>query len=574
MGPSGAVKTSLLAILSGRVKASHGHVLLNGLVVKKRLKSMVGYVHQDDLLMGNLTVRETLRYAAMLRLPSSTSYPEKMAKVDFLLKQLKLSHCADTLVGEVGISKGISGGERKRLGVAIELLTDPPILLCKYSEFCVNTLQVDEPTSSLDAKTALDVVKTISQLAKQNGTTVIMSIHQPRSDIFEILDDLMLMSRGKIAYFGPCQNVCPYFAKIGFPMHDNYNPADFVMDLITEDLFAAHISKKSRTEQDERIKKILNSYEQSVIEQSALSSPLIKEHLAQEERKLPKRQRSSWLTQFLVLCMRGFLNQWRDYKYTKTKMVQQVIYAILVGFFYFQTANDQKSVQSKLGLLFFVITNQWSNSLGTPSSMFREERPHFFRERNAKCFSISSYYFARLFSDLFLMVIHTVLFGSIIYALAGLNPAVDRYLMFMFIILTLSNTAHSVGTLLAIVIPKAEISVIIMPFISTTLHIFSGFYRNIEQIPPFLSWFLWVSSFQYGFKAIIINEFGGRELECPPAPEECAFPTGEFILDHYGMNTVLTSVWPNVAILFGISVVVRIISFLCMKYLLKSNTAA
>ncbi|KAF0972059.1 hypothetical protein FDP41_009755 [Naegleria fowleri] len=557
MGSSGAGKSSLLNILAGQVKPTSGKVIINGLIVKQRLKSLVGYVYQEDMFMENLTVRETLRYAALLRLPSSTSYAEKMAKVDHVLQLLKLDVCADTLIGEPGLTKGISGGERKRLSIAIALLTNPPILI------------LDEPTTCLDAKTALDVVDTISQVAKRHNITVIMTIHQPRSDIFEKLENLLLLTNGRVAYFGSTSKVCKYFKKITFKMNENYNPADFVMDLITEDTHAIFAQEKTLQSEQERISKIVQNFEE-------MKNKIIPSlHDTFQEYSLPKVERSSWMTQFFVMFVRGFLNQWRDFKYTKIRIVQQIIYAILVGCIYFQTKNDQNSVQNKLGLLFFVVTNQWSNSFGTPISTFRGERLYFMRERGAKCFSISSYYFGRLLADLLLIVPHPVVFGTIIYLLAGLTLTAERYLVFIFIVFILSQTSHSFGTMLAILVPRSDIATMILPPISTTFHVFSGFYRNIEQIPVWLSWFTYCSPFNYGFKALIINEFQGRRIECPENPNEiCRFPTIDFILDYYGMNNDLLNMWFNIAIVFGISIGMRIIAFISLKYFVKSRKGA
>ena len=136
MGPSGSGKTSIMNILAHRVKQSGGDIKVNGEKVEKHFRSLIGYVQQDDILMGNLTVRETLRYAAMLRLPRDMKLKSKMKKVDAVMEELGLSGAADTIVGVSGITRGISGGERKRLSIAVELLTDPSVLFSKFLSNC------------------------------------------------------------------------------------------------------------------------------------------------------------------------------------------------------------------------------------------------------------------------------------------------------------------------------------------------------------------------------------------------------------------------------------------------------
>ncbi len=162
MGPSGAGKTSLLNILAQRVRRFKADaILVNGKPVTKSFRSLSAFVQQDDVLMGNLTVHEVLTYAAFLRLPATVSPKEKMQRVEDIIVELGLEKCRKTRVGFPGLSKGISGGERKRLSIGVELLTSPSILF------------LDEPTTGLDSKTALNIVQTIRKLALAGRSVVV-----------------------------------------------------------------------------------------------------------------------------------------------------------------------------------------------------------------------------------------------------------------------------------------------------------------------------------------------------------------------------------------------------------------
>jgi ABC-type multidrug transport system ATPase subunit len=200
--------------LAQRVKTYGGEILCNGEPVGKSFRALSAFVQQDDVMMGNLTVREVLRYAALLRLPSYIPIKEKLKRIDDIMDELGLTTAADTKVGVPGIRKGISGGERKRLAIGIELLTEPSVLF------------LDEPTTGLDAKTALNVMETIKKIA-QNGRTVILTIHQPRSDIFTLFDGLLLLARGKTAYMGNAHDAKQYFANLDLHCPELYNPADY-----------------------------------------------------------------------------------------------------------------------------------------------------------------------------------------------------------------------------------------------------------------------------------------------------------------------------------------------------------
>ena len=183
MGPSGSGKTSLLTVIAGFVDQSHvsGNLLVNGerTQVGKRL---VGIVFQDDMMLPALTAFETVKFAADLRMPRRCSDAERTEACDAILNELGLAHVRDQLVGGAA-RRGVSGGERKRLAVGVELVTRPALLL------------MDEPTSGLDAAAALSLMRTLRTLASR-GQTVVAAIHQPRTTVFDSFDHLVLMSKG------------------------------------------------------------------------------------------------------------------------------------------------------------------------------------------------------------------------------------------------------------------------------------------------------------------------------------------------------------------------------------------
>lgn len=225
MGPSGAGKTMLLNALAGRLRAHSkasrysGNVYYNG----KRndfssLRTSGCYVTQEDVLFEHLTVRETLKFAARLRLPtlSKEQLEERIGRV---VENLGLENCQNVVVGGVK-RKGISGGQKKRLCIGIEMLSDPSLLF------------LDEPTSGLDSSLAYDVLEVMIKLAREKRT-VICTIHQPRSQLFALFDQLVLLSAGQIVYHGPAAYAQQYFASIGHPCPWQFNPADFFLDLVS-----------------------------------------------------------------------------------------------------------------------------------------------------------------------------------------------------------------------------------------------------------------------------------------------------------------------------------------------------
>eukprot|EP00908_Phaeocystis_cordata_P017597 Transcript_28954.p1 GENE.Transcript_28954~~Transcript_28954.p1 ORF type:complete len:307 (-),score=106.59 Transcript_28954:315-1142(-) len=209
MGPSGSGKTTLLNALAGQIKWSKKASLTGTLLVDGEPAGGAGtapgvrqaYVRQEDIFYTQMTVRETLMFAARLRLPSNVSIDEKRDVVDNLLRKLSLVKAADTIVGDAK-RRGISGGERKRLSIGCELIGSP------------NLLFLDEPTSGLDAFQAQQVVALLKLLASE-GTTVISVIHQPRGASFKMFDDLLLLADGQLMYSGPAARAASHFARLG-----------------------------------------------------------------------------------------------------------------------------------------------------------------------------------------------------------------------------------------------------------------------------------------------------------------------------------------------------------------------
>ena len=205
MGPSGAGKTSLLEVISKQSKSgiAKGNLYLNGNKVDiKTIKKFSGFVFQEDVILNTMTVKEALFMSAYLRLPEEISMEEKMKRVDNMISLLHLEKCKDTIVGD-SLMKGISGGEKKRLSVGMEMIMNPSIIF------------LDEPTTGLDSYSAYSLISNLKDLAS-NGRTVITTIHQPSSEILGLFDDLIILYQGKIIYQGEMKNLVNYFNGMGY----------------------------------------------------------------------------------------------------------------------------------------------------------------------------------------------------------------------------------------------------------------------------------------------------------------------------------------------------------------------
>lgn len=222
MGASGAGKTTFLDLLARKNKKGkvQGDFFINGeKIVDSEFRSIIGFVDQEDTLLPTLTVHETIMDSAMLRLPKEMSLTAKRQKVEDVERQLGIHHIRHQLIGSEEGNRGISGGEKRRVGIACELVTSPSILF------------LDEPTSGLDAFNAFNVVESLVSLVKNYNRTVIFTIHQPRSNIVALFDQLVLLARGRVVYSGPFASCQSYFDSIGYSCPPGFNIADYLVDL-------------------------------------------------------------------------------------------------------------------------------------------------------------------------------------------------------------------------------------------------------------------------------------------------------------------------------------------------------
>lgn len=299
IGGSGSGKTSLLNSMSGRLAvgsrlATSGRTLFNGSEDASQIRS--AYVIQQDILLPTLTVRETLTYAAQLRLPSSVTQHERRQLVEEVILELSLKEAADTRIGNHA-HKGCSGGEKRRTSIGVQLLSNPSLLW------------LDEPTTGLDSTSAFQVVKTLRDLARK-GRTIIVTIHQPRSEIWDLFDNVILLSRGSPAYAGSAKECLPYFAKLGYEMPPFTNPAEYLIDVVSID----NRSEEAELAARERVGRVIAAWREhcnSALNEKDASGPLtttFTKSSAQRRRK----NRTSLIQQTRVLTARTWTVTIRD----------------------------------------------------------------------------------------------------------------------------------------------------------------------------------------------------------------------------------------------------------------------
>lgn len=282
---------------------------LNGIPVNsKQLRSQCAYVQQDDLFIASLTAREHLIFQALLRMGRNVPYSQKVMRVNEVIVELSLRKCANTIIGSPGRIKGLSGGERKRLAFASEALTDPHLLLC------------DEPTSGLDSFMAHSVLQVLKRLANK-GKTIIITIHQPSSELFGMFDKILLIAEGRSAFLGSPSQATQFFEQLGVPCPVNYNPADYFVQLLA---IAPNKEQECRT----TIKKICDSYAVSTLaeEVNALASNIgSNEDLVLFKTTHSGDYRATWWVQFYAVLWRSWLSVLKEPMLVKVRLLQTMV---------------------------------------------------------------------------------------------------------------------------------------------------------------------------------------------------------------------------------------------------------
>eukprot|EP01017_Pseudomicrothorax_dubius_P021861 TRINITY_DN2351_c0_g1_i6.p1 TRINITY_DN2351_c0_g1~~TRINITY_DN2351_c0_g1_i6.p1 ORF type:complete len:640 (-),score=172.28 TRINITY_DN2351_c0_g1_i6:54-1973(-) len=548
MGPSGCGKTTLLNFLSGRIDQSNlkieGSLRLNGKYITdiEKYNHLIAYVMQDDILMATFSVREALMFAANLRL--KTSPAERAEKVNLLLQDLHLVKCADTKIGNVMI-RGVSGGERKRTSIGVELITNPSMIF------------LDEPTTGLDSETALRVIELLKSLAEA-GRTVISTIHQPSSEIFREFDQLLLMVRGNIIYQGAANQAVGYLRSIDFDCPRFCNPADYFMRIMNEDdiLLVAETngeelsSDQVKTRFEERITKFVTSYRN---DSSDVAVPQENEELAQG-----RQWQTPFITQFALVFYRSWVNQFRNPMEMFMKTFQSIFMALLTYLVFNDLGTDFSGIQNRKGVLFFLVTGFCFGSIQGALGTFSSERPLFLRERLNKQYTVGAYFWGKSLSELLFHIIWPWLQATIVFFGCGLNNNGDwKYWIAVLISITTFFTGTAYGLLISVVIPKMEVAMSLVPVLLIPLMAFAGFFVNQNKIPFYFKPFEYISPWKYGFQALCYNEFeDNTALDC--IKNKTCDPLKDLDF-HQGM-------WLSIAIQASLGLGFRIISYIPVSY--------
>ncbi|OLY78091.1 ATP-binding cassette sub-family G member 2 [Smittium mucronatum] len=504
MGPSGSGKTSMLNLLSGRISSGkvEGNIWLNGRKADSGSLGLVSrFISQDDVMLSTMTVREVIEMAINFRVDGIT--PEELSRrTNEAITTLELDKCQNTLIGDT-ITKGISGGERKRTSIAMEMATDSSILF------------LDEPTSGLDMYTSSLVVKLLRYISR-SGQTVVSVIHQPSSDIFKLFDDIVLLSEGKIVYFGPQEELVDYFSKLGFTCPNFTNPADFVftdvLNLNEAELEQMNLEKFSGSKADYRVLKIndlaekwINSEQYRIIKEKVenpLLDPLNESNFTSTVS--PSRQ-------FVLLCRRAAKDIFRNKLVLRARLIQSIAISLVMGIVFYKSNNKPVNtiIQNFEGSLFFGIVSQFIPVAISVLSTFGSGKFVFQREYQNGYYKTKPYFFSKILVELPVQVICPIIFSAISYFMIGYRGSFTKFVIHTAAMILLSLTSFSLGIFASTFFDDLSVALAILPLILIIPMIFSGFLVNSGDTMDWIGWLQWISPIKYAFTIVSTNQLRG-----------------------------------------------------------------
>jgi ABC-type multidrug transport system ATPase subunit len=527
LGPSGSGKTTLLNTLSGRVRPGgrfdaqiNGTIQLNGQVTETwKNQHFFGYVMQEDCLFATENPREILTFAAKMRLRGIK--PSEIAcLVDNMLVSLGLEECASTMVGN-DVIKGISGGQKKRTSIAAELITNPAITF------------LDEPTSGLDTAAAYKVISVLKELAKADQS-VMCTVHQPSSEIFELFDTAIFIARGQVAYMGPPSDIRSHFGAIGYQCPQDYNPADFVMFTL----------------------ELAEDHDYATMAQAcAKVKELSMESKNFAARELPPRTLGKgFMTELSMLCARQYRNITRDKATLRSRCGMSVFMPMIFCLVFSQVGDMDRStweLQTHIGGITMMGMNAMMGAAQPAILTFPSERPVFLREHASKMYGVIPYFLSKTVAEMVLLLIQIHLSLLINYFGMGLHGVFHVHFIALFLVaIATSSIALLIGSLIGNV--KTAMEVTPLAFVPQIL--FAGFFIQMEQVPVFFRWMQYLCSLKWGLNIVQANEFGswGADL-----------PNYEIFLEKNDIDESLMGVYA--AMLVGLTVFFRSLSMWKLK---------
>lgn len=494
---------------------------------------------QDDKLQPLLTVQEAMFVAAELKLPARLSPVEKGSRVKTILKAIGLYECRKTKAGK------LSGGQRKRLAVALELLRDPPVML------------FDEPTSGLDSSTSRQVVQLLKELAAE-GRTVICTIHQPSASLLEMFDHLYAMADGRCVYQGSVKGLLPYLEACDPPLKcpPYHNPADYLLEVargeygdVVDDLVVRSGNG------------LCTDWRKHVTgDENKMSPPPTPTGCAAWTCGSELAYTTSFWTQLCVLLRRTFIILKRDYQHTYIRIILHVLIALFIGTLYFDIGRDATYMLDNFNYLFFTVMFNMFTAFSSMTVSFAEEVPIVTREHFNRWYSVKSYFLAVTLADLPIQLCATCCFVLVTFYMTSQPPEGYRLAMMLGVSCLVALVAQSFGMLVSASLRLRD-GVIFGPLAIMPFLIFSGFFVHVRDAHPYARWLFRTSFLYYALDGVAQAILGYERDKLSCSSEYCHFVHPQRFLDQIGMDSGEPTITYDILLLTIFYFIIRFLTY-------------
>ncbi|KAJ0175723.1 hypothetical protein K1T71_008882, partial [Dendrolimus kikuchii] len=559
MGQSGAGKSSLMDILAGYTKQTSGNIYINGRIRSEAIfRRRSCYILQDDKVQEMLTVEESLTIAAQLKLGNHIVKQQKKQRVEEIIMSLGLNTSRNTR------AVNLSGGEKKRLAIGLELVSDPSVLF------------LDEPTSGLDISLSKQMIYLLHLLARQ-GRTVIITMHQPSAVLLQMVDKLYAIANGRCAYMGSTVQLLPCMERLNLVCPPYHNPVDFLIEVCAETPNRlVESSQNGRNtewvannaqETDRKIVEIFNKKGCEAVFLTTLPSPK-----DDSTSRILVKLKSTYSTppwiQFCILTRRALLSTWRNPSFTLMITGIHCAMALLVGYLFYNIGHDAKYVRDNYNFLYYSLMFLMFTAFSAVSINFPEQIPVVRREHFNRWYTAGAYYTSTLLAALPTQTVCSLCYSFITYWLTGQPVEFMRFFIFTITLLMVSYVSLCVGLLNGSMFNVMN-GVVCGPFIIMPFTVFSGFFLRYSDSPYMFRWVFHASFLKHGLVGLVISIFGMDRPNLYCSDFYCHYTYPDQFLRDNGMLDEKYSI--VVTALMCTGAVVITLSYLILKFRLKNK---
>ncbi|KAH8267433.1 hypothetical protein KR018_001930, partial [Drosophila ironensis] len=560
MGPSGAGKSSLMNILTGLTKSG-----VSGKIEIGRARKLCGYIMQDDHFFPYFTVEETMLMSASLKISNNcVSMKDKRTLIDYLLNSLKLTTARTTMCSK------LSGGQKKRLSIALELIDNPAVLF------------LDEPTTGLDSSSSFDTIQLLRGLANE-GRTIVCTIHQPSTNIYNLFNLIYVLSAGRCTYQGSPQNTIRFLSSLGMECPPYHNPADFLLECVNGD-YGDHIEALAENAKDSRWR-----YDQQLMDGEDAEAPsetqVAKFNEAQapgqpQKIEMQNMESSKDLTRHTyppteymrlwLLIGRCHLQFFRDWTLTYLKLGIHVICAILIGSFFGDSGSNATKQISNVGMIMIHCVYLWYTTIMPGILRYPSEIEIIKKETFNNWYKLRTYYIATIITATPVHIIFSTVYITIGYLMTEQPVELDRFVQFLLTAVVVTFCADGLGVFLGTVLNPVN-GTFIGAVSTCFMLMFSGFLILLNHIPAAMRFISYLSPMRYALENMVVSLYGNDrgQLECPPSEFYCHFKNAVTVLKQFGMEQ--GHYGHNIMMILAQITLFKVLAYFTLKRKIKSN---